>query len=72
MSEVRIPFSKMGQLNLKNTKIKEQNNAMLSFVEDPVHDCWDPFQDFAFVLTSVTTKQRNYVLVSSSLVVTKH
>jgi len=47
---VRVPFSKVGQLNLKNTKVKEQNDIVLTFVEDPVHDCWDPFQVFCFYL----------------------
>ena len=35
---------------MKNTKIKEQNDVILTFVEDPVHDCWDPFQVFCFYL----------------------
>jgi len=45
---VRVPFLKVGQLNLKNTKIKEQNDVVLTFVEDPTHECWDPFRVFCF------------------------
>jgi len=47
---VRVPFSKMGQLNLKNTKIKEKKDVALTFVEDPLHDCWNLFQVFCFCL----------------------
>jgi len=50
----------MGQLNLKNTKIKEQNNVMLSFVEDPVHDCWDPFQVFCFCFDKCHNKTKKF------------
>jgi len=57
---VRVPFSKVGQLNLKNTKIKEQNDVVLTFVEDPTHDCWDPFRVFCFYLSKCHPKATKF------------
>ena len=57
---VQVPFSKIGQLNLKNTKVKEQNDIILTFVEDPVHDCWDPFQVFCFYLDKCHPKAKKF------------
>ena len=43
---VKIPFSKTLQLNMKTTTLPKDQDVLLTFVETPHHDCWDPFAVF--------------------------
>ena len=36
------------RLKLKQTRLPPDQDVLLSFVEDPQHNCWDPFQVFCF------------------------
>jgi len=38
----------MKQLKLKATRLPNDEDALLTFIEDPNHDCWNPFQIFFF------------------------
>ena len=43
---VKVPFSKTNQLNMKNTRLPVDQDVLLTFVEQPEHDCFDPFATF--------------------------
>lgn len=45
---IKVPFSKAKQLKLKCTRLPKDEDVLLTFVEDPRHDCWCPFQVFCF------------------------
>jgi len=45
---VKVPFSKTNQLNMNNTKLPSDQDVLLTFVEQPDHDCWDPYDIFCF------------------------
>jgi hypothetical protein len=47
---VKVPFSKTSKLNLKHTKIKANQDVLLTFVEDSTHDCWDSYDVYMFYL----------------------
>ena len=45
---IKVPFSKAKQLKLKQTRLPKDEAVLLTFVEDPHHDCWCPFQVFCY------------------------
>lgn len=47
---VKVPFSKTNQLNMKNTRLPVDQDVLLTFVEQPEHDCFDPFAIFCHFL----------------------
>jgi len=50
---IKVPFSKTNQLNMSNTRLPVDEDVLLTFVEDPTHDCFDPFAIFCHYLNHV-------------------
>jgi len=46
---VKVPFSKMKQLKLSNTRLERDQDVVLSFVENP-DPVWDPWQVLCFFI----------------------
>jgi len=43
---VKVPFSKTNNLNMNKTWLPRDKDVMLTFVETPEHDCFDPYAIF--------------------------
>ena len=57
---VKVPWSKTNQLNLKNTVLPRDKDVVLTAVEDPQHDCWDPWKIIIFYLSRTHPKAKKF------------
>jgi len=57
---VKVPWSKTSQLNLKNTVLPRDKDVVLTVVEDPQHDCWDPWKIICFYIAHTHPKAKKF------------
>jgi len=57
---IKVPFSKAKQLKLKSTRLPVDEDVLLSVVEDPQHDCWNPFAVFCFYVTKCHPRAKKF------------
>jgi len=57
---VKVPFSKTNQLNMNNTKLPVDEDVLLTFTEQPWHDCFDPYDLFCFYIAHVHPKAKKF------------
>jgi len=57
---VKVPFSKTNQLNMSNTHLPVDEDVLLTFVEQPWHDCFDPHAIFCFFVAHCHPKAKKF------------
>jgi len=57
---VKVPFSKTNQLNMNNTKLPVDEDVLLTFTEQPWHDCFDPYAIWCFYIAHVHPKAKKF------------
>jgi len=57
---VKVPFSKMNQLNMTNCKLPRDQDVLLTFAEQPDHDCFDPHAVFCHFIAHCHPKAKKF------------